>query len=201
MGIIPMTASINRRKWINFLLYPSFQFRLALTQIIFGMLIVTVLFVALLLPTYKDRIFSDNVIMQYTANQLVLQVFDRAMLIALLIIIASAVFHIILSHRLCGPLINMRQSFKRLTDGDTTRKVLLRRKDFLKEEAHLINTMLAAIETRIINLRTNHESMAELVGQLPEGRLENRLRNLVEENQQLLNQWTVTPLPENTQHN
>lgn len=181
----------NRRSWRNFLAYPNFQFRLALIQIVFVGVVAAVLFFTLIMPEYGNPITPDNTLMQYAVAQMVLQVFDRVGLAMAAIMVASALYHISFSHRLCGPLINMGHTFDRLAQGDTTRKVFLRRKDFLKKEAQRINEMLSAVETRITELKKNHEAMADAARQLPIGQMEDRLRRLMEENQRLLDQWRV----------
>lgn len=181
----------NRRSWRNFLAYPNFQFRLALVQVVFVGLVAAVLFLTLILPEYGKPITPDNTLMQYAVAQMVLQVFDRVGVAMIAIMVVSALYHIFFSHRLCGPLINMGHTFDRLAQGDTTRKVFLRRKDFLKKEAQRINAMLDAVEIRITELKKNHEAMAGVARQLPVGHLEDRLRGLMEENQRLLDQWRV----------
>jgi methyl-accepting chemotaxis protein len=192
-GAISMDKRSNRRRWRNFLAYPSFQFRLAMIQILFVVMVAMALFLPLLIPFSSGSESPNTALMQYASAELVLQVLDRVGLAIVLISIASVLYHILFSHRLCGPLINMGHTFDRVAAGDITRKVFLRRKDFLKEEAARINTMLAALNTRIIDLKTNQEELAAAARQLPDGLYENHLRTLMEENQRLLDQWTVAP--------
>ncbi|MHB9098937.1 MAG: hypothetical protein ACYC5X_14065, partial [Syntrophales bacterium] len=81
--------------------------------------------------------------------------------------------------------------FEALAKGDATRNVYLRRKDFLKAEADVINQMLDAVRNRIIELQNSQAEIAVLARQLPHGPVENRLQECLNDHQRLLDQWVV----------
>jgi signal transduction histidine kinase len=120
-----------------------------------------------------------------------LNLMDRVAVVILLIIIISAIYQIIFSHRLCGPFVNMNHTFECLSKGDLTRKVFLRRKDFLKKEAESINSVVDALNKRICMLKKVQTNLISTVSQLPVGTVEDRLRTLIQQNQELLDEWTV----------
>ena len=72
-----------------------------------------------------------------------------------------------------------------------TRKVFLRRKDFLKEEAFRINAMMAALNDKIGLLKANQTDLSLLAAKLPQGSVEDGIRNAIERNQALLDEWTL----------
>jgi methyl-accepting chemotaxis protein len=134
---------------------------------------------------------ADNLWFKYASAELFLRVFDFIGLLVLLIIVVSVIFHIIVSSRIFGPLINMQHTFAYIARGDLSRKVILRRKDFLKPEAGNINSMLASLNTRIAALKANQTDLNAIIGQDADANFHPRLRKLAESNQELLDQWIL----------
>ena len=190
-----MATAVNRRKWSHFLIHPSFQLRLALGNLIF--LITVVLFFAFVLLStfYYDVKMADSLWSQYASAEVLLRLLERGGITIMVIIVISLGYHIVFSHRLCGPLVNMKHTFEALAKGDATRNVYLRRKDFLKAEANTINQMLAAVRNRIIELQNSQAEIAALARQLPHGPVENRLQERLKDHQKLLDQWVVSSTP------
>jgi signal transduction histidine kinase len=145
----------------------------------------------LLSPLYYEIQTTSELWSQYVLAQFMLNLMDRVAVVILLIIIISAIYQIIFSHRLCGPFVNMNHTFERLSKGDLTRKVFLRRKDFLKKEAESINSVVDALNNRICMLKKVQTNLISTVSQLPAGTVEDRLRMLIQQNQELLDEWTV----------
>ena len=143
-----MSETKNRRKWRNFLINPGFQLRLAMIHTLFVVFVVMMLVAILLSPLYYEIHTTSELWSQYTLGQFMLNLMDRVVVVVLLIIVISVPYQIIFSHRLCGPLVNMGHTFDCLSKGDMTRKVFLRRKDFLKEEAARINGVAASLNTK-----------------------------------------------------
>jgi methyl-accepting chemotaxis protein len=190
-GIHPMNRDNNRRKLRNFLINPSFQLRLALIYIVFLGLVLAVIVATLLVPFYPGIHESKDLWMQYITAKITLILMDRVALLILIIVVMSIIYQIIFSHRVCGPLVNMNHTFDCLSKGDLTRKVFLRRKDFLKKEAENINGMVDALNKRVFMLKKVQTDLSSTVVHLPEGVLEDRLRTIIRQNQALLDEWTV----------
>ena len=190
-----MATADNRRKWRNFLIHPGFQLRLALGNLIFLIAVVFFFCFVLLLTFYYDVKMTDSLWSQYASAEVFLRLLERGGIMIMVIIVISLGYHIIFSHRLCGPLVNMRHTFEALAKGDATRNVHLRRKDFLKAEANTINEMLAAVRNRIIELQDSQAKIAALARQLPHGPVENRLQEGLKDHQKLLDQWVVNQPP------
>lgn len=186
-----MSENKNRRKLRNYLINPGFQLRLALGHTLFVVAVVVVLVAILLSPLYYEIQTTSELWSQYVLAQFMLNLMDRVAVVIVLIIIISAIYQIIFSHRLCGPFVNMNHTFECLSKGDLTRKVFLRRKDFLKKEAESVNGMVDALNKRICMLKKVQTNLISTVSQLPAGTVEDRLRTLIQQNQELLNEWTV----------
>ena len=191
-----MTTSGNQRKWRNILVHPSFQLRLALIHFTFVLLVVAVVFAVFAIILHYDLYGSGDLWARYATARLMLVLLERMAGIVLLIVVASVVYHVIFSHRLCGPLVNIGYTFDSIAKGDLTRKVFLRRKDFLKEEASRINDMMAALNGKVRELKTNQANLSQLAARLPQGSAEDGIRNIIDRNQMILDKWTVLDEPD-----
>lgn len=191
-----MNARRNRRRWRNFLIQPRFQLRLALLHVGFMFLVVAVLIVAVLSPLHQHLQGTDDVRLRYATGQLLLEMLDRVGIVVAVIIVVSAFYHVVFSHRLVGPLVNIGHTLDAIARGDLTRKVFLRRRDFLKKEAAGINVMLDALQERVRVLKARNRDMAAMVRDLPEGDVKRRMEAFFEENEALLARWLVSEIKE-----
>jgi methyl-accepting chemotaxis protein len=191
-----MTTSGNRRKVRNLLVHPSFQLRLALIHIVLVVLMVAVLFAILSTLLYYDLHTSGDLWAQYALSRLMLVALQRMAVVVLLIVAVSVVYHILFSHRLCGPLVNVGHTLDYISKGDLTRRVFLRRNDFLKDEAARINTMLANLNDRVRMLKANQNDLTIAATNLAQGPVEDAIRNVIQRNGMLLDEWK---LEENTE--
>jgi hypothetical protein len=188
-----MNDNKKRRRWRNLLIYPQFQLRLALIHVGFVFLIVLAFAAILFTPLYF-RVFSlDAFQINSVTSEPLIQVFNRMGAAIALITVCSIVYHIVLSHRLCGPLVNMGHTIDSVINGDLSRKIHLRHKDFLTDEAERINIMLATLETKINALKTTHDNITSHVASLDEGDSKNKLRALLGHNKTILDQWITSP--------
>lgn len=186
-----LTTSKNRRQLRNFVVRPSFQLRLAVIHVAFVFVVVAFLFIGQVSLIYYDLPRSTDIWAQYALARLMVLVLGRMGVVVLVIVAVSFVYHVVFSHRLCGPLINMTHTFERISKGDLTRKVILRQKDFLKDEAHAINGMMAALNNKILMIKENQAMLVSLTTDLSQGSLEDSIKDVIRRNQALLDEWTV----------
>jgi methyl-accepting chemotaxis protein len=192
-----MNDQKNRRRWRNIVVRPGFQLRLALSHCVFVLAVVMVLVASLLSTFYLDVQGSNDLWARYASAELLWRIFGRFGLAILAILAISAIYYIVFSHRLCGPLVNIRHTAERVLAGDLTRKVFLRRTDFLKEEAAVINSMVTKLDERITFLKVNHADLLAAGRQVPEGPEKDRLYKLLKQQERLMEQWTTTLSDEN----
>ena len=107
----------------------------------------------------------------------------------ILIALISTAYHILLSHRIFGPLINFNRSLDALLEGDLRRKVTLRKRDYFREEATKTNTIISSLDTTFSKLNANQDKFQAVIAELPESDLKNRLTALSENNESILGQW------------
>jgi methyl-accepting chemotaxis protein len=186
-----MNQHKNRRKVRNYLINPAFQLRLALIHTVFIVVVVAVLIAVLLTPLYYDIQTTSELWSQYVLGQFMLSLMDRVAIAVLMIIVVSAFYQIIFSHRICGPLVNINHTFDCLLKGVLTRKVFLRRRDFLKKEAENINKIVDTLNEKVRALKKIQTDLSLTVLQLNQGATEDRMRTLIQQNQAILDEWIV----------
>ncbi len=72
------------------------------------------------------------------------------------IFVLAVVNQMWVTHKFCGPLVNFTNSFKKIAQGDLTRKVVLRSRDLLKEEAGRFNEMIDDLSHHIEALKNDN---------------------------------------------
>ena len=137
-----MNAEHNQRRWKNFLVRRDVQLPIIAANLVFLGLVCTVLIAVLLSPLYHDMVNAEDLWVQHVSGSLFLILLHRIALVMLLILILATAHQVVLSHRFCGPLVNIGRTLARMIAGDFTRKVYLRKNDFLKAEAAQINAII-----------------------------------------------------------
>jgi len=170
---------------------PSFQLRLAFGQLLFLIMVALVFILLLLSPFYFDLYSSDALWAQYASAEVWLRMIERGGVVIAVVIIISAFHHLVFSHRLCGPLVNMNHTLDAVSKGDISRDIFLRSNDFLKEEATKINLMLTSLNHRVAALKTSHAAISDLAEKLPSGPAEDQLKELLKSHNKLLDQWVL----------
>lgn len=189
-----MESKPNRRKLKNFLTRNDAQLRLVLNNLIFLIAVMFVLIAILLSPIYYDMQLSDQLWTQYVSANILWRLLYRIASAILVIVLLAVVNQIVFSHRICGPLVNFGNTYKSVIRGDLTRHVHLRRHDFLKPEAVLVNRMLETFGDSIVELKRNQQILSAAADELQsEAKLDSQtvelLRQALKENEVTLNFW------------
>jgi nitrate/nitrite-specific signal transduction histidine kinase len=154
-----MKAKKKARKLKNYLVARDIQLRIVITNFIYLCLIATVVVLAVLSPYFYDIFNDDELWVQYLSAKTFLVLLDR-LVIALPLIFLISFFHfIVLTHRFCGPMINIKNTIQEIARGNFTRKVFLRRNDFLKEEAATLNHMIDQLSGCFEDIREDNASL------------------------------------------
>lgn len=137
-----------RRK--NFLVKTTFQFKYA------GLLIFAILFVVAIVG-WNLYYEAGSIILDKTRSGDVVDLvaaYNRMLWRGLpLILFAIVVVSIFISHEVAGPLIHLEKSIQKISEGDLTEKVLLRRGDEFKEIALAFNNMTDELKKKMISDR------------------------------------------------
>jgi len=159
-----------KRSIRHFLTDKDLQLHLLAQSLIYSLIVVTVAIGIVLYPLVSDMIQSQDLDRQYQAAQALIAL-AKWLVPAVIIVLALFMGHmIVVTHRICGPLINFTHTFNRLAEGDLTRKVNLRTHDYLKNECERINHMIEGISGIITRLMTDHQrlmvTLQDLKGQV-----------------------------------
>ena len=175
-----MTNKPDNRSWKNFLIRRDVQLPIIKANLAFLAIVTAVLIAVLLSPLYYDMLNAKDLWVQQVSGHLFLILLQRIALAMLLILIMAAAHQIILSHRFCGPLVNFGHTFDKMVQGDFSRKVHLRKKDFLKAEAARVNAIIDRLNTDGQELKARMKQMNAIVTRLKNQNLPNETEELVD---------------------
>ena len=155
-----MESNSNRRSWKNMLINKQIQIGIMVINLI-SMVAVVAFNTAIMLSSSLCNIY-------YTEDSSWLKAIDMyALSSEILIFSMAAVFilavfsQMIISHKICGPLVNFTNSFKSLATGDLTRHVHLRKHDLLKGEAGQFNDMLTQLSVHIEVIKNDNRFLLQ----------------------------------------
>ena len=161
-------AMISKRKLRNYLINKDLQIRLIRNNLFYLLICVIVTVSILLYPLIHDMMFLPDLEGQYRAAQTFL-LLVKWLVPAIVIVLVLFMGHtIITTHRICGPLVNFTHTFDSLAQGDLTRKVYIRKGDYLKSECARINLMIDGISGIINRLFANHKQLLATLQSLNE---------------------------------
>jgi len=122
-------------------------------------LVVIVTLFVVLYPLITRMFLSDDIEVQYQAAQDFLVITKWLIPPLIIIVIIALAYHLLISHRICGPLVNFIHTFKRLSEGDLTRKVFLRHGDLLRCECEKINDMIDAFAENLSAVQADSKKL------------------------------------------
>ena len=140
-GTTPELNGIRR----NFLICKDIQLRLATYNLLFLLFALGVIMATALIPLYMNFEHPDSLWSQHFSANFFLVITDRLVLAFAGVFAVAFIFRIVVTHRFAGPLISFSKTFQKISQGDLTRKISLRRKDFLHREASQVNAMTDAL--------------------------------------------------------
>ncbi|MGD2029083.1 MAG: methyl-accepting chemotaxis protein [Desulfobacterales bacterium] len=155
-----MIPSHNKRKIKNYITVNKNQFKLTLSNLGFSVLTIVVIIITVLSPFYYDIYRGNDVYFHNYSAKIFLTLLERlsyALITILLLAILYQILQVVFTHKFYGPMVNFSKTFDRISQGDLTRKVVIRRHDFLKNEARQINEMMDALSNRITKIKTAND--------------------------------------------
>ena len=164
-----MKRAKNRRKIKNYILHKK-QLVIVIIGTVYFFLSLIAVMTVIIAPIYSDIFQSNEAIAQIeAANDFIL--LSEKLAIALSAIFTFTIVPLIwITHKFFGPLVNFTNIFQKVTSGDLTARIILRRGDLLKSEAVLANEMIQSLGMAISEVKKqNHHLVATLHG-IVEGR-------------------------------
>jgi len=147
------------RKWKNYIIDWDLQFRIISHSLIYMFFVMLVTVCVILFPLIYDMVFSNNLDVQYNSAQTFLVLAKRLIPAIILVLVLFVIHQILVTHKICGPLVNFSHTFKKLAEGDLTRKVYLRRGDYLTKECDKINIMIDGLSDILKHLVEDHKKL------------------------------------------
>ena len=160
---IKMKPKKSVRKLHNYLIARDIQLRIVVTNFLYLCLISLVLVLIVLSPYFYDIFKNDELWVQYLSAKTFLVLLDRLIIALPLIFVISFVHFITLTHRFCGPMINIKKTIQEVARGNFTRKVFLRKNDFLKEEAAILNHMIDQLSGHFADIREDNTVLLAMI--------------------------------------
>lgn len=152
-----MARPMNRRKRV---LIDELQYRMLRVNIAY-FFVIFLIFVASLFGPLGMQLLNDEV--SFLARERVAQQFlllDEAIWLPLLLTFFCLGLHsVLVSHRIAGPLVQLRRLLGAIGDGDLAVRAVLREKDYLRKEETALNSMIDKLGTRLSHVE---EQAAEL---------------------------------------
>lgn len=176
----------NQRKLRNLFTRNPFQTRIILTSLIFLMIILFLVFLVIFSPSIHRLATSTDSDIRYQEAQFFLQIFARLLPLLPFLVLTFVAYLVVITHRICGPLINFNHTFRKITEGDLRRKIFIRKNDYLREEAELINTMIDGLTLKIEGLRNDRREICRLLETVREETPEETVRQRIKETIALL---------------
>ena len=155
--------SRSDRKLKNLFIDKGLQSKVIVTSMIYMLLVLVVTICVILFPVINEMHSSSDLNIKYKAAQTFLLLARNLLPSTIALFFFFFVHLIIITHRICGPLVNFRNTFNRMATGDLTRKVHLRKGDYLVRECNQINSMIEGLSEHIYNVRANHDKMSAIL--------------------------------------
>ena len=149
----------HQRQLKNYLVVNKFHLKLLIVNLVYVLLIFAVIIGEVLIPFYHDMFKIGDLYAQHYSAKFFIVLLNRLSIALLVILLFILLYQVLINHKFCGPLVNFSNTFRKISQGDLTRKVFLRRNDFLKNEAAQVNGMIDSLSERIRTLKKDHDSL------------------------------------------
>jgi nitrogen fixation/metabolism regulation signal transduction histidine kinase len=118
---------------------------------------------------------------QYQASETFRTLLTKALPFTIITLILIYVHQIKVIHRICGPLENFKKTLIKVSEGDLTRKVILRPGDYLEDECGKINQMIESLSNHEERLREGHEKIISILKEIKLQVEDKKIRENVDE--------------------
>lgn len=134
-----------------------------LANLMLILMVFAVVIGAVLYPFYNEIFRIDDIYAKHYSAKFFIVLLDRLSLALIAVLLISLIYQMIINHKFCGPLVNFSHTFKKIIQGDLTRKIYLRRYDFLKNEAAQVNDMIDSLSDHIMTLKKDHDHLLSAI--------------------------------------
>lgn len=138
----------------------DFQFRFILKFciiLLIGVIISTGLLFLFSQKTLTSSFEQSRLIIKNTGLAILPSVLYTNLITLGLITLATIIVTLFVSHKIAGPMFRFEKELKEIGGGDFTRRVTLREKDQITDMADRLNNMIASLQDKVIDIRTEVE--------------------------------------------
>jgi signal transduction histidine kinase len=169
-----MKRTANRRQLKNYLIVNKFHFKLMIINVIYMLLIFTVMIGVVLVPFYRHIFQVNDMYAQHYSAKFFIVLLDRLSVALLVLLLFTFLYQVVINHKFCGPLVNFSNTFKKMSQGDFTRKIFLRRHDFLKNEAAQVNDIIDFLSNHITIFKKDYALLLSALDKMSGSPMENK---------------------------
>lgn len=166
---VNVTRRENRRKLRNFIVNKKQLAIVVISTIYFYLSLIAILTI-IIAPAYNDIFQSSEISVQRESAKIFILLSEKLTIALSAIFIFTIIPLIWVTHRFFGPLINFSNIFRRVSLGDLTARVYLRRGDLLKSEARLVNEMIQSLLQTISEVKKQNHLLVTALNGLVDGR-------------------------------
>lgn len=152
------------------ILIDRFQYQLLLINLLYFFTILLIFSAALFVPLI---IQLESTTLSLPEQEVVasqfLSLHARVWPALLLAFLLFAIHSIFVSHRIAGPLMRFRNTFKAIAAGDLSGWVTLRKHDYLGNEADVLNEMIAGLRAKIKDIDAQYREVRTVLGEFRGG--------------------------------
>jgi methyl-accepting chemotaxis protein len=151
----------HQRRLKNFFINRSLQLRLVFISLGYMAIMLGVTLSFTLLPVLRTMFETADPHTQYQSAQTFLLLAQRLVPAVLVLFFLFFAHLVIMTHRICGPLVNFTHTFECMAEGDFSRRISLRQKDYLQDEAAVINEVLDNLHDQITAIQEENQLLME----------------------------------------
>lgn len=167
-----MKRTANRRKLKNYLITNKTHLRMMITNLFYTAQIFVVVICGVLFPFYHDIFVTNDIYSQHYLAKYFIVLLDRLFCVFIALFLMALIYQVLINHKFCGPLVNFSNTFKKISQGDLTRKIFLRRYDFLKDEAVQVNNMIDFLSNHIAILKKDYNRLIAVLEKVSENEID-----------------------------
>ena len=164
-----MRRTANQRRLKNYFVANKIHFKMMLANLALMLMVFAVVIGAVLYPFYHEIFRIEDIYAQHYSAKFFIVLLDRLSIALIAVLLISLIYQMIINHKFCGPLVNFSHTFKKIIQRDFTRKVYLRRHDFLKNEAAQVNDMIDSLSDHIMTIKKDHDLLIKALEEAAAG--------------------------------
>ena len=153
-------AENNQRKLRNAIVDWELQFRIIAGSLIV-MLIAVIIILGVVLYPLLSGMYSANAETQYRAARDFLILIKQLIPVVILMFLFFTAHLLLITHRICGPLVNFSRTFAKLKEGNLSTRAYVRQDDYLKKECDKINEMIDGLSRMVSRITADQKKLID----------------------------------------